>query len=118
MTKILAVLVGVLGLLLLGTTAQAKPAPPAAPYALNQEIVTNTQEVAQSDQEATLSVDCPSGKVPTGGGYSRLQTGSGAGVVLVNRPTQTGWTVTWGGQTSTVTATVHVVCVAAAAPTS
>jgi hypothetical protein len=121
MTRFLAVLAGVLALLLLGTTAQAKPAPAPQPYTLGYELVTKTETVEQTDvNEITVTANCPSGKVPTGGGYSKLTDTDSPGVVRVNRPTETGWTITWGDYQGSLSAsgTVYVICVNAAAPTS
>lgn len=116
--KILAVLAGVLALLLLGTSAQAKPAPAPQPYRLGYELITKTETVERTDvNEVTVTANIPSGKVPTGGGHSKL-TGDDPGVIRFNRPTETGWTVTWYFQGSlSATGTVYVICVNAAAPT-
>jgi hypothetical protein len=99
----------------------AKPAPTPQPYTLGQEIVTKTDTVERTDvSEVTLTANCPSGKVPTGGGHSKLTDTDSPGVIRVNRPTETGWTVTWGDYQGSLSATgtVYVVCVNAAAPTS
>jgi hypothetical protein len=118
--KIVAVLAGVLALLLLGTSAHAKPAPAPQPYTLGYELVAKTETVERTDvNEVTVTVNCPSGKVPTGGGHSKLTDTDDPGVIRINRPTETGWTVTWYGNISlSATGTVYVVCVNAAAPTS
>ena len=67
MTKILAVLVGVLALLLLGTTAQAKP---TAPYTPGYETVTESVTLGLNGANSTIRATCPDGKSLTGGGFS------------------------------------------------
>jgi hypothetical protein len=70
MTKFLAVLLGVLALLLLGTTAQAKPAPAPQPYTPAYETVTESVTLASSGAHTTIRATCPDGKSVTGGGFS------------------------------------------------
>jgi hypothetical protein len=132
MTRILAVLVGVLALLLLGTMAQAKPTPPPAPYTLGYEVVKSSGTVPAgerrvgtgSDPESiflpvTVSVDCASGKVPVSGGYSLRTRGTdpefGTPKWLSgpqeSKPTDTGWKVTWPGEEEPSEGTVYAVCV-------
>jgi len=88
--KIVTLLLGVLVLLLVGTTAQAKPAPPPAPYTLGQEIVTNTDGVAWG-----------LGNGPT----------VGFGSPLESKPTSTSWKFVWPGSPEPSQVTVYVVCV-------
>jgi hypothetical protein len=125
MTKILAVLVGVLALLLLGTTAQAKPSPtpPPQPYTLGQEIVVAEGKSApSSDQYVSITATCPTGKVVTGGGHvaehleSQNPEQSLPAWSYPDSPSS--WTVRFTPNLYDKPWRVYAICVNAGAPTS
>jgi hypothetical protein len=129
----IAVLAGALVLLLLGTTAQAKPAPPPAPYTLGAEIISQTVFVPVSVEHPSgdVTVTCPEGKVVTGGGFQTKWPTENSSDGALETPIRqsypsapNAWTVRttadWQGSSEHPPneVTAYAVCVNAAAPTS
>jgi hypothetical protein len=87
-------------------------------YSPAYETVTTTTTFTETDPSTgfiTAESNCPSGKVPTGGGHDVLKwQNSPSGPIVSDGPTTTGWRVQWwiggGPFPSPFTATIHVRC--------
>jgi hypothetical protein len=88
------------------------------------EVVTRTENDFQlggpnfEPERRELTVDCPSGKVPTGGGANfdgGTQPGGAGGQFEGSWPTSTGWAAAWRAASTSypdfIQAHVYVVCV-------
>jgi hypothetical protein len=89
------------------------PGLPGADGVSGYEVVTGDFVFTVSVEFGTATVDCPTGKVPVGGGVKFADvTDHGVASFLSDYPTNTGWAVDWyhGNQAVEVDFTAYAVC--------
>ena len=80
--------------------------PPGPPALTGLEVVTATSPFDNQTLTKAISVDCPSGKVPIGGGASAQGSDS---FIKASNPTASGWTATAVGN-SNFSVTAYGIC--------
>ena len=90
-----------LAILAIAAWPAAAAAPKPVPYTPDREVVTETATANPAGELTTVSVECPAGKVPSGGGFQVSEPEPGRstwdnGLPIASYPDGPAWVVVFG----------------------